>query len=328
MTGRGNSSLRSIQGHLVVCALVALSLVLGLAGWGGTVALNGAVIAKGLVVVDSNVKKVQHPDGGVIHDILVRNGDTVTQGQVLVQLDSSDARADLQAIRGQIGALEAEIETSQKQLPTIEEQLSDLRSLYSKGLTRKPHLLELEREATKLKGDIVANKSRLDGLYEQARKAEAKVRRENVTAPLDGVVMDLRVHTRGGVIGAGEIIMVIVPRDDDLSIEAKVSPNDIDELSPDQSALLRFSAFNMRTTPELNGTVDWIAADLTEDERTGIPFYKMRISVSDAEVARLRGLELKPGLPVEVFVQTGSRTMLSYLLKPLMDQVTRAFRET
>jgi HlyD family secretion protein len=328
VTASGNSSLRSIQGHLIVCALLSLSLVLGLAGWGGTVVLNGAVIANGVVVVDSNVKKVQHPDGGTIRDILVRNGDTVTQGQVLVQLDSSDARADLQAIRGQIGALEAEIKTSQKQLPTIEEQLSDLRSLYSRGYSRKPQLLELEREATKLKGDIVANKSRLDGLYEQARKAEAKVRRENVTAPLDGVVMDLRVHTRGGVIGAGDVIMLIVPRDDDLSIEAKVSPNDIDELTPDQPALLRFSAFNMRTTPELNGTVDWIAADLAEDERTGIPFYKVRIFVSEAEVARLRGLELKPGLPVEVFVQTGGRTMLSYLLKPLMDQITRAFRES
>jgi HlyD family secretion protein len=141
-------------------------------------------------------------------------------------------------------------------------------------------------------------------------------------------VHELAVHTVGGVIAQGETIMLIVPDNDALSIQAKVSPNDIDELRPDQAALLRFSAFNLRTTPELNGTISWIAADQTEDERTGETYYTVRIAVSDAEIERLHGLKMIPGMPVEVFVQTKSRTMLSYLIKPLVDQVMRTFRES
>ena len=122
--------------------------------------------------------------------------------------------------------------------------------------------------------------------------------------------------------------MLIVPENDALSAQAKVSPDDIDELRAEQPALLRFSAFNLRTTPELNGKVSWIAPDQTEDKRTGASYYTIRIAVSDAEIARLRDLKIIPGMPVEVFVQTGSRTMLSYMLKPLMDQLTRTFRES
>jgi membrane fusion protein, type I secretion system len=136
------------------------------------------------------------------------------------------------------------------------------------------------------------------------------------------------VHTAGGVITPGETIMLIVPDNDALSVQVKISPNDIDELHPDQMALLRFSAFNLRTTPELNGTVSWIAADQTEDQRTGAAYYTVRIAVPEAEAARLRDLKIIPGMPVEAFIQTESRTMLSYLLKPLRDQVVRTFRES
>jgi HlyD family secretion protein len=107
-----------------------------------------------------------------------------------------------------------------------------------------------------------------------------------------------------------------------------VSPNDIDELRSGQSALLRFSAFNLRTTPELNGRVSWIAADQSEDQRTGNAYYTVRIGVPDTEVARFKSLKIIPGMPVEAFVQTESRTLLSYMLKPLMDQATRTFRES
>jgi HlyD family secretion protein len=149
----------------------------------------------------------------------------------------------------------------------------------------------------------------------------------DIRAPQSGRVHEMSVHTVGGVIGAGETVMLIVPEDDSLSIEAKVSPNDIDQLRADQPTLLRFSAFNQRTTPQLNGTISWISADLTQDQHTGASYYTMRIAVSDAEMARLRGLKVIPGMPVEVFVQTDSRTVLSYLIKPLADQVMRTFRD-
>ena len=138
---------------------------------------------------------------------------------------------------------------------------------------------------------------------------------------------ELTVHTVGGVITAGETIMLIVPENDTLSIEARVSPNDIDQVRPDQPVVLRFSAFNQRTTPQLNGTINWISPDLTQDQHTNTSYYTVRIRVSDAEIARLRGLKIIPGMPVEAFIQTGSRTVLSYLVKPLTDQIMRSFRE-
>jgi HlyD family secretion protein len=121
--------------------------------------------------------------------------------------------------------------------------------------------------------------------------------------------------------------MLIVPDTDQLRIEAKVAPQDIDQLSVGQPAVLRFSAFNQRTTPEINGTLARVSPDTTTDQRTGQSYYTARIAVEPAEIARLGAVKLVPGMPVEVFVQTGERKVLSYLLKPLADQITRAFRE-
>lgn len=436
MTTSGNSSRRSIQGHLVLCALVALSLVLSIAGWAGTAELNGAVIARGVVIVDSNVKKIQHPTGGVVSKLNVREDQQVKAGDIVVSLDETQSKANLaiytkglneilarqarleaekegtdtiifpdellnrartdpeiarivlgerklfslrlQARTGQkaqlleqvnqlqeeTSGLDEQIAAKTKESDLIKEELKGVLELWRKQLVPMIRVNSLKRDATKLEGErgqLIASKASTAGkiseiklkiisvdedarskvaeelsdvrakiseLSERKIAAEDQLKHVDLRAPQSGRVHQLTVHTVGGVIGAGETILLIVPESDVLSVEAKVSPNDIDELSPDQPTLLRFSAFNMRTTPELNGTVSWIAADQTEDQRTGIPFYTVRIAVSDAEVARLRGLKIMPGMPVELFVQTGSRTMLSYLLKPLMDQITRAFRES
>jgi HlyD family secretion protein len=141
-------------------------------------------------------------------------------------------------------------------------------------------------------------------------------------------VLQSTVHTVGGVITAGDAIMMIVPQSDDLQVEAKVNPQDIDKLQIGQKTLLRLSAFNQRTTPELNGVVTRVSPDVTTDQRTGQSYYTIRVSMPREEVARLgEANKLIPGMPVEAFVQTGDRTMLSYLIKPLSDQLMRAFRE-
>ena len=134
------------------------------------------------------------------------------------------------------------------------------------------------------------------------------------------------VHTVGGVITPGEAIMLIVPEADALTVEAKLAPQDIDQVRVGQTAALRFSAFNQRTTPELNGVVSRVSADLTTDQRTGAAYYVVRITLSDREIARLGGLRLVPGMPVETFIRTGERTVLSYVMKPFTDQITRSFR--
>ena len=132
---------------------------------------------------------------------------------------------------------------------------------------------------------------------------------------------------RGGAIRAGETIMVFVPKADNLTVEAKLAPQDIDQVRLGQSAVLRFSAFNQRTTPEISGNVSRISADITIDNRSGASFYTIRIAMTSAEVARLGDLALVPGMPVEVFIKTGNRKVISYLVKPLSDQISRAFRE-
>jgi HlyD family secretion protein len=121
--------------------------------------------------------------------------------------------------------------------------------------------------------------------------------------------------------------MLIVPEADHLTVEAKVDPKDIDQLLLGQEAMLRFSAFNQRTTPEITGTLSQISADITTDERTGDSYYTIRVALSAEEISQLGDKALVPGMPVEVFVKTGDRRVLSYLVKPLSDQITRAFRE-
>ena len=172
-------------------------------------------------------------------------------------------------------------------------------------------------------------RAKISELSERKITAEDQLKHIDIRAPQTGRVHELAVHTVGGVIGPGETIMLIVPENDALSVQAKVSPNDIDELHPDQPAFLRFSAFNLRTTPELNGTISWIAAGPNARiSALARPTTRCALPCSDAEIARLHGLKIIPGMPVEVFIQTGARTVLSYLVKPLMDQVMRTFRES
>jgi HlyD family secretion protein len=137
----------------------------------------------------------------------------------------------------------------------------------------------------------------------------------------------LNVHTVGGVISAGEQLMLIVPATDRLTVEARIAPQDIDQVRVGQPAFLRFSAFSQRTTPEINGTVSRVSADVTTEPRTGATYYTARIAIEPTEISRLGDVKMVPGMPVEAFIKTNDRTVASYLTKPLYDQVARAFRE-
>jgi HlyD family secretion protein len=146
-------------------------------------------------------------------------------------------------------------------------------------------------------------------------------------APTSGVVNQLTAHTIGGVIRAGDTIMEVVPDSDELQIEARLQPQDIDQVRLGQKAFTRFSAFNQRVTPELAGQVSYVSADISRDQQTGAAYFTVRVTLPDEERRKLAGLQLIAGMPAEVFMQTGSRTMLSYLFKPITDQLQRAFVE-
>ncbi len=170
--------------------------------------------------------------------------------------------------------------------------------------------------------------SKIGEYVERKVTAEDQLKRTDLRAPQDGIVFQSTANTVGGVITADDPVMLIVPESDQLMVEVKVDPKDIDQVQFGQAVVLRFSSFNMRTTPELNGTVNRIAADTSTDQRTGQSYYLVRIAMTADEVKRLgEGVKLTPGMPVEAFIQTGERTMLSYLIKPLRDQLMRSFRE-
>ena len=155
-----------------------------------------------------------------------------------------------------------------------------------------------------------------------------KIARLVITAPVEGIVLGLAVTTPRSVLRPAEPVLYLVPQDRPLVIMAKVSPVHIDQVRPGQPARLHFSAFNSRTTPELSGTVLVVSADALTDERTGQSYYRAEILPDPGEIAKLEGLTLVPGMPVEAFIRTGERTPLAYLLKPFTDYFMRAFRES
>lgn len=425
----------SIRSHMVVGIVVMLVLTCGFGGWASTVPISGALIAPGSVVVDSNVKKVQHPTGGVVGEVRVRDGDTVKAGDIVVRLDETVVKASLAIVvktlnglwargarleaeqRGvdkikfpqqlldqasdpdvrdvmasetklfevrvngrtgqkaqlrervtqlneEIAGLTAQEQSKDKEISLVEKELIGVRQLYDQHLVQISRLTTLERDAARLNGEraqYIASRAQAKGkitetelqiiqvdkdmvsevskdlretndkigeFVERKVTAEDQLRRIDIRAPQDGMVLQSTVHTVGGVITAGDAIMMIVPQADALSVEAKVNPQDIDKLQIGQKTLLRLSAFNQRTTPELNGVVTRVSADVTTDQRTGQAYYTIRVSMPPEEVARLGGEnKIIPGMPVEAFVQTGDRTMFSYLMKPLSDQLMRSFRE-
>ncbi len=175
--------------------------------------------------------------------------------------------------------------------------------------------------------DLVEVRSKISEMAERKVAAVDQLQRIDIRAPQNGVVHQLSVHTVGGVISPGEQIMLIVPDADALAVEVRIMPQDIDHIYVGQPAILRLSAFNQHTTPEITGEVSVISPDLTQDQRTGTSFYTTRIALKPAELERLGGVKLIPGMPADAFIQMGGRTALSYLMKPLRDQAAKAFKE-
>jgi HlyD family secretion protein len=164
-------------------------------------------------------------------------------------------------------------------------------------------------------------------LEQQVLAASDASRRLDIEATTAGIVHELTVRGSGDVIGAGETLMLIIPEGDRLVVEARIDPHQIDQVLTSKTALLRFSSFNQRTTPELAGTLTRVSADLSRDARTGTAYFIARVEIEDRALGRLGGTRLVPGMPVEVQIETQNRTALSYLLKPLEDQLARAWKE-
>ncbi|HUF87708.1 MAG TPA: HlyD family type I secretion periplasmic adaptor subunit [Thermohalobaculum sp.] len=407
----------------------------GLGGWAATANLHGAVISTGQLGVENRRQVVQHPDGGVVSEILVREGDLIEAGAVLIRLDGSRLASELtvlesqlyelmarrgrleaeqaerdriafdpellaavridprlrslidgqqalfearistmaneidvlrerqEQIREQITGAQAEIASLDRQRVLIGQELEAQQELLRKGLAQASRVLGLEREAARLDGErgrLVSQAAQLKGQISEieiellrlgaARREEAlaqlrefgfrelelqerrialreRLARLDLRAPLGGIVLDMTVHALQGVVRPAEPILHIVPTGSALIINAEVDPTHIDAVHPGQEAVLRFSAFNARTTPVLLGTVSKVSPDAFFDGQTRRSYFRAEVVLSEGEMAKLEGQQLVAGMPVEVFIQTGRRTPIEYLVKPITDYLNRAMRE-
>ncbi|WP_338530571.1 HlyD family type I secretion periplasmic adaptor subunit [Nitratireductor thuwali] len=434
MSSGPTESDRSLRRNIAAGLAMVAVLVGGLGTWAAMTRISGAVVAGGHLVVESNLKAVQHPSGGVVGTINVANGDEVKSGDVLITLDDTLTRANLAVItkslyelsarearlaaeregadeisfphdlqdrsaaqhvarviqseqrlftlrsagheayieqrrrrisqlREEIGGFQAQRDAKEKEIALVREEMASVRELVEKQLVQRSRLLDLERMEVQLeggRGQLVAaiaeangrisetemaivqfqqdwrsevagelreTEARLAELEERKVAAEELLRRTDIRAPQDGRVHELAVHTVGGVISAGEPIMTIVPSADELTVEVRVAPQDVDQVEPGQPVHLRLSAFSQQTTPELEGSVETVSPDLVQDERSGLPYYRVRIRLHGNHLEAFEAGSLRPGMPVEAFMRTSDRTVMSYLLKPLTDQISHAFRE-
>jgi HlyD family type I secretion membrane fusion protein len=425
----------SARGPLVVGYAAIAILVGGLSAWGLGTQLAGAVIAPGTVRVESERQVVQHPDGGVVGEILARNGDRVEQGELLIRIDGTFMRSELAAVESQIIEIharkarlaaerdgedtmtvppppefdlldpdeieeqiagqrnlfearlaslrqeqkalkeqsaqidrqvegyEAQLEALDRQLDIASGELENVRGLFGKGLIQSTRVSELEREDARLRGElgrltalVAEATSRQSSLEIEALKLietrreeaistlrdlgyneiELKERRLGLTerlarldlrAPVDGTVFGSEVFAIGAVIRAADPVMYIVPGSQPLQIAARVSPTDVEQVYPGQPVTLVLSAFNTRTTPEVPGEVLRVSADAVTDESTGQTYYEAMITPDATTLEGLENIKLLPGMPVETFLKTESRSPFDYLTQPLTVYFSRAFRE-
>jgi HlyD family secretion protein len=423
------------RGPLLLGAIALLILVGGFGAWAAMANISGAIVSSGRVAVDRNLQVVQHPDGGVIERILVREGDRVAEGEALIRLDATrlaserhilisqlqevmarvarlsaerderdavlfppavlaaaegnpearelmDGQSNLFAARresitreaeqltrrkdqiaSQIDGITAQQVALERQLELIREELTSQQDLLDRGLAQAARVLSLQREEARLTGqagELTAAAAELAGqgtqidleilklhdryreraiselrdvqvrqveLAEQLRALEEQLSRLVITAPVAGIVHDMRVFAERGVIRPADVVLAIVPQDRPLVIQTRVEPIHIDQVFPGQPVTLRLPAFDARTTPELAGEVVRVSADALTDEATGLAYYEAEVLPREGEVERLGTRPLLPGMPVEAYLRTDDRTPIAYLTKPLADYFVRAFRE-
>lgn len=416
--------------------LILLVGVIGFLIWASFAPLDKGVPMSGTVAKESNRKTVQHQTGGTIQEILVKDGDVVKEGQVLVRMNSITAKAGYDITEGQfltaratearlmaeqagqkairfpeeltkqssnprvaemmmlqtqllssrqtslqnelagvdenIAGLKVQIQGLQEsrdskkaQVGFLKEQLDGMRDLAKEGYIARNRLLDLERTYAQLQGEIsedignigraqrqvmemtLRKSQRMQEYQKEVRTSLAETQKEaeaqgarmsaqefelsnvDVKAPVSGTVVGLAVFTNGGVVQPGFKMMDIVPTDDLLIVEGQLPVNLVDKIYDGLPTELIFSAFNANRTPHIPGIVETVSADRSVDERSGVPYYHVRVKVSPegAKMIAQHKMAIRPGMPVDMFVKTGERTMMSYLLKPLMDRSRSSMSE-
>ncbi|MCU0887499.1 MAG: HlyD family type I secretion periplasmic adaptor subunit [Rubritepida sp.] len=421
------------KGAMLFGAIVMVGFFGGFMAWATQAPLAEAAIAPGVIKVEGQRRTLQHLEGGVVREILVRDGDRVRAGQVVMRLDGIQADTAREALRAQhvallaqslrlaaeaagerelifppamrdsavartreamagqtalflarqaslesqlaviqtretqaratIAAAEGQLRAARRQLELIVQEEAMRRGLMNQGLSRLTELLAVQRaragiegQLDELQGTITRAEAaieeargqaraardqrlqevgaeardvatRLTDVEERLRAADDVAERREILAPEEGVVVNLRLFTVGGVVRPGDPVMDLVPTQDRLVAELNVQPMDIDVVHPGLRAEIRLPAFRQRLVPYLDGTVTFVAADVTIDPQTRASHYRAFIEIDREQLARLPGVFLTPGMPVEGHIMIGQRTFWRYITQPLRDSLHRAFSE-
>lgn len=307
-------------------------------------------------------------DGPEAKEILESQRLTFTARRNNMNSDIAGINEGINALNERIQGSKVQLDGVRRQIKFIEEEVETKEYLLKTGLVRKPELLILQRTQANLEGEvgrimgdigdakerIAKAREQINGVKKTAIKtaveqmhevrgelvdvrermlsAKGVLDRIRITAPVRGVVVKLRYHTQGGVIEAGKSIMEILPLKDELIVEARVRPQDIDSVKHGQHATLRLTAMNQRITPMISGEVIYLSADTLADERKSqqmgpTDIYIVRVKLNTEEAAAIPGFSPTPGMPAEVYIKTSERTFFQYIVKPIHDSMLRAFRE-
>jgi len=309
--------------------------------WAVLAPIDKGVTASGYVITDSNRKAIQPSSAGIVDEILVKEGQKVQAGEVLVRLNPINAQAQANATRETIDGLEAQvinlsgaIVQKKQQSALLEKQLISLRELAADGYMARNKVLEQERLLLQLKANILEDEGNLIRIKKQVTEQKEKLTpfdfdlaNTELKSPVDGQVVNITIFTKGGVVSAGQKVMEVIPSNEAMIVEGQLPVHLVDKVRVDLPVEMMFTAFNVNRTPHIPGVLISVGADRIIDEKTGAPYFKIQ-AVATTKGARMLGdLKVRPGMPVDLFIKTGEQSMMTYLMKPIFDRAHSALRE-
>jgi protease secretion system membrane fusion protein len=309
--------------------------------WACFAPIDKGVTAPGYVISDSNRKTIQSVSSGVVEEIYVKEGESIEAGQLLVKLNEVNAQSQTNATKetieglvAQSNGLESAITQKRKQDQILLKQISGMRDLVDEGYLAKNKLSEIERLQLQIKASILEDEGNLLRIRKQVAELKEKLNpyefdlsNTEIRSPVKGQVVNLLIFTKGGVVGPGSKLMDIAPSDESMLIDAQLPVHLIDKVRVGLPVEMMFTAFNINRTPHIPGVIVSVSGDRIVEEKTGNPYYKIQAKVDAEGQALLGRLKIHPGMPVELFIKTGERSLMSYLLKPILDRTHSALRE-
>ncbi len=296
-----------ILGTVVVCLFFGLGV-----GGAAVIPIDKGVGMPGTVIVESRVKTVQHERGGSVGRLHVVEGQKVRAGDTLMTLDT-------RSLDEQIAALKAQSEASARQLDLARQEAATMQELLSRKLAAKSRVLGLKRQVAEIEKEAAGIQARIAVAQQELERAELK-------SPVAGRVLRVHVHGPGAVVQPGGNVIDIVPELDRLVIEARMSPNQIEEVSQGMPARVWLTALSWRDQKPLPARLAWVSPDSVEDKRTGATYFVARVELNDSTEKISQTVKLHPGMRSEVLLLTGKRTLLDQLVDPILRNVNRAFR--